>query len=90
MTSKSGKSGLSLDAEIFQDVEVQLAAHLGSGRLSVRALLDLEPGAVIDLDTPLDGQVELRLNGKVVARGEIVAVGDRFGIRITEAPKKAP
>lgn len=89
MTAKKQETGLSLDAEIFDDVEVQLVAQLGSGRLSVRALLDLQSGGVIDLDTPLDGEVELKLNGKTVARGEIVAVGDRFGIRITEAPKKA-
>lgn len=90
MTSKSEKTSLSLDAEIFQHVEVELVARLGSGRLSVRALLGLEAGAVINLDTPLDGQVALTLNGKTVAHGEIVTVGDRFGIRITEAPKTAP
>jgi flagellar motor switch protein FliN/FliY len=47
-------------------------------------LASLETGEVVALDTPLNGVVELSLNGKLVARGEIVAVGDKFGVRISE------
>jgi flagellar motor switch protein FliN len=73
---------VSLDADILGDVEVQLSAILGHGTISVRDLLDLEDGAVLNLDTPLDGMIDITLNGRIVARGEIVAVGDKFGVRI--------
>jgi flagellar motor switch protein FliN len=72
-----------IDAEIFNDVDVRLTAVLGHGTIAVRALLDLSNGSVIDLDTPLDGLVDLILNNHIVAQGEIVTVNDRFGIRIT-------
>jgi flagellar motor switch protein FliN len=75
---------VTLDADVFGDVDVQLQAVLGHGSISVRALLDLSEGGVLDLDTPLDGLVDLTLNGRIVARGEIVAVGDKFGIRIAK------
>jgi flagellar motor switch protein FliN len=72
-----------IDAEIFNDVDVRLTAVLGHGTIAVRALLDLSDGSVIGLDTPLDGLVDLILNNHVVAQGEIVTVNDRFGVRVT-------
>lgn len=79
-----GAPVITIDSELFGDVDVSVQAVLGQGRLTVRSLLDLREGALVDLDTPLDGVVDLNVNGKLVARGEIVAVGDRFGVRITE------
>jgi flagellar motor switch protein FliN len=73
-----------LNADIFSDVDVQLTAVLGHGILAVRALLDLTEGSIIDLDTPLDGLINLTLNNRVVAQGEIVTVNDRFGVRISK------
>lgn len=81
---RKGAPLVTLDAEIFRDVDVSLTAILGRGGLTVRTLLDLEEGSVVDLDTPLDGTIVLSLNDRPVARGELVAVGDHFGVRITE------
>ena len=81
--SRGGKAGLlSLDSELFADLSVKVTAILGQGSLSVRSMLDLADGSVVDLETPLDGLIDITVNGKVMAQGEIVAVGDKFGVRI--------
>ena len=73
-----------LDPEIFGDVKVELIASLGRGEMTVSELVNLASDMVIPLDTPLNGLVELKFKQRVVARGEIVSVGDQFGVRITE------
>jgi len=83
-SAAAGPSLLSLDSAIFQNVQVRLRASLGELEISVDELLKLKAGSVIELDQQLNDLVELRLNEAVVARGEIVAVGDRFGLRIVE------
>ena len=79
-----GGSLVHLDSSIFKDVHVDLKAKLGEAKLSVEELLALKPGSVVKLESQLSDLVELRLNASVVARGEIVAVGDHFGLRIVE------
>jgi flagellar motor switch protein FliN/FliY len=81
---KKGPPLVSLDAAILGDVDVRLSAILGHGSIAVRDLLELEDGSVLNLDTPLDGMIDVTLNGRIVARGEIVAVGDKFGVRIAK------
>jgi flagellar motor switch protein FliN len=84
--AKRGKAKpfLALDSEVLGDVEVQLIAMLGKGSMSVSQLLALEEGSIIGLETPLDGKIDLLLNDKLIAKGEIVAVDDHFGVRITQ------
>jgi flagellar motor switch protein FliN len=81
---KNHRPIVTLDADIFSDVDVNLCAILGRGTIAVRALLDLSEGSILDLDTPLDGTIDLVLNDRVIAQGEIVAVEDKFGVRITK------
>lgn len=73
-----------LDPGVLHDVDIGLIAVVGEGRMTVRELLELTSGSVIELDTPLDGRVELHLNGRVIALGELVAVKDKFGVRINQ------
>jgi flagellar motor switch protein FliN len=73
-----------LAERMIDHVEVELEAFVGSARLTVGELGALKPDAAITLDAALNRSVELRLNGAVVARGELVAVGDNFGVRLTE------
>lgn len=80
--SKSMAPAVTLDSEIFADLNVKVTAILGHGSLSVRSILDLSDGSVLDLDTPLDGLIDIAINGRIVAQGEIVAVDDKFGVRI--------
>jgi flagellar motor switch protein FliN len=75
---------VSLNDAVFKNVTVQLQAKLGRTELSVEDLLALRQGSILKLDSQLNDLVELRLNDAVVARGEIVAVDDSFGVRIVE------
>lgn len=75
---------LSAGSPLLGDVAVTLQARLGSVEMTLADLFALKPGSVIELATRLSEPVELYLNESLVARGEIVAVDDRFGIRIVE------
>ncbi len=70
--------------KLIETVAVELDAVLGHAGMTVGELTALKAGGVIALDAPLNRQVELRLNGVAVARGELVAVDDRFGVRIED------
>lgn len=83
-----GAEALSLDAAVLNEVPVTLRAKLGEATLSVAELLGLGEGSIVPLDRTLNDVIELRLNNAVVARGEIVAVGDRFAVRIVEIAGK--
>ena len=66
------------------DVGVKLTVELGSCQMPMRDLLQLAPGSVVQLDKASDAPVDLYVSGKLFARGEVVVVEGRIGIRITE------
>ncbi len=66
------------------DVPVSLTIELGSCELPMREVLQLAAGSVVQLDKPADAPVELSVNGKLIARGEVVVIEERFGVKITE------
>ncbi len=66
------------------DVPVSLTIELGSCQLPMKEVLQLNIGSVVQLDKPADAPVELSVNGKLIAHGEVVVVEDRFGVKITE------
>ncbi|WP_432830410.1 flagellar motor switch protein FliN [Dactylosporangium sp. CA-092794] len=70
--------------DLLHDVEMEVTAELGRTRMSVRELLSLAPGAVIELDRAAGGPADLLVNGRLIARGEVVVIDENFGIRITE------
>lgn len=65
-------------------VEVSLAAHVGTLTLSIERLFALKPNDVVSMNELLDEPLTLTLNGRAVARAELVAVDDHFGVRILE------
>lgn len=69
---------------LVEDVKVKLDARLGGADISIAELFALKRDSVLALDAALDAPIELRLGGKVVALGQLVAVDDRFGLRVTE------
>jgi len=69
---------------IVLDVPVSLTIELGGCQLPMREVLQLNIGSVVQLDKPADAPVELSVNGKLIARGEVVVIEDRFGVKITE------
>lgn len=70
--------------ELLSDVEMGVTAELGRTRLSIRDLLSLQPGSIVELDRAAGSPVDLLVNGTLVARGEVVVIDEEFGIRITE------
>jgi flagellar motor switch protein FliN len=70
--------------ELLNDVEMGVTAELGRRRMTVRDLLALTPGSVIELDRAAGSPVDVLVNGTVIARGEVVVIDEEFGIRISE------
>ena len=66
------------------DVPVSLTIELGGCQLPMREVLQLNIGSVVQLDKAADAPVELSVNGKLIARGEVVVIEDRYGVKITE------
>jgi flagellar motor switch protein FliN len=70
--------------DILMDVPVGVTIELGSSKVPMREVLQLSVGSVVQLEKMADEPVELHVNQKLVARGEVVVVDNRFGIKITE------
>lgn len=78
------RMGRMLDPAVLGSLTIDVTAQLGRGTMTIDELARLGAGEVVRLDTPLNGVIDLTLNGALVARGEIVAIDDRFGVRVTE------
>jgi flagellar motor switch protein FliN/FliY len=70
--------------ELILDVPVTLSMELGRTRISIRDLLQLNKGSVVKLDRPAGEPLDVLVNGCLIARGEVVVVNERFGLRITQ------
>ena len=69
---------------MLRDVEMEVTCELGRTRMTVRQLLALAPGDVVELDRLAGAPADLLVNGTLLARGEVVVVDENFGVRITE------
>ena len=76
--------------DIILDVPVKLAVELGSCQMPMREVLELTVGSVVQLDKVADEPVQLSVNRKLVARGEVVVVENQFGIKIIELVGSTP
>jgi flagellar motor switch protein FliN/FliY len=75
------------DLEAVFDVPVQVSAVLGRSRMEVGDLLNLGPGAIIELDRKVGEAIDIYVNNRLVARGEVVLVEDKLGVTMTEIIK---
>jgi flagellar motor switch protein FliN/FliY len=75
-----GQRGL----EMLHGVDMEVTVELGRTRMTVRDLLALSPGAVLELDRAAGSPADLLVNGRLIARGEVVVVDEDFGLRVTE------
>lgn len=80
--AKGGSVGDNL--RLLYDVEMTLSAEIGRAKLPVRQVLELVPGAVIELDRVAGSPADLMVNGRLIARGEVVVIDEDYGLRITE------
>ncbi|MCL2541352.1 MAG: flagellar motor switch protein FliN [Nocardioidaceae bacterium] len=70
--------------EMLHGVDMEVTVELGRTRMTVRDLLALTPGAVLELDRAAGSPADLLVNGRLVARGEVVVIDEDFGLRVTE------
>lgn len=82
--SGSSKNAIDKDFSLIKDVKVSLTAFIGESQLSVEELFSLKQGSVVTLNKELNEAIDLFINEKLVAKGNIVAVKDSYGIEITE------
>lgn len=83
-TSMSSPQESPHNLEVLFDIPVQLSVELGSCQLPMKEVLQLAVGSVVQLDKEAEAPVDLYVNEKLVARGEVVVVDDHFGIKVTE------
>jgi flagellar motor switch protein FliN/FliY len=70
--------------ELILDIPVQLTVELGRTKISIRNLLQLAHGSVVELDGLAGEPMDVLINGTLIAQGEVVVVNDKFGIRLTD------
>ena len=80
----TGLNGKPLDLDFILDIPLQVTVEVGRTRMLIQELLQLGKGSVIELNKLLGEPFEVLVNHKLVARGEVVVVNDRFGIRLTD------
>lgn len=71
------------DVGLLADVRVEVTVELGRATLPLRTLLSMTPGSVLELDRTADAPVDVLVNGRLVARGEVVVVEGEIGVRIS-------
>lgn len=83
-------TALATNFRLLQDVDVKLTVEIGSTSLSLRDLLALGEESVIELDRDANELLDIFVNGTLIGRGEVVTVGEKFGVRMTElvSPEK--
>jgi flagellar motor switch protein FliN len=78
---------IAADLEAVFDVPVQVSAVLGRSKMDVGELLKLGPGTVLELDRRVGEAIDIYVNNRLVARGEVVLVEDKLGVTMTEILK---
>jgi flagellar motor switch protein FliN/FliY len=79
-TEKTGAENL----KVLENIEVELTVEVGRAEITIRDLLRLNEGSVIELDRLAGDPLDILVNGTKIARGEVVMIGERFGVRFGE------
>ena len=80
----SATRGQGAELDTILDIPITLSVEIGKSRLSIRNLLQLNQGSVVELDRVAGEPVDVLINGMLVAHGEVVVVNDKMGIRLTD------
>ena len=70
--------------DLLHDVDMEVTVELGRTTMPIRDLLALQPGMVVEIDRAAGGPIDVLVNGRLIACGEVVVIDEEFGIRITE------
>ena len=82
--SETKERGSTENLRVLENIEVKLTVEVGSTEIKIRDLLRLNEGSVVELDRLAGDPLDILANGTTIAKGEVVMVGERFGIRFTE------
>jgi|TARA_R100000005_G_scaffold84289_2_gene52361 flagellar motor switch protein FliN/FliY len=80
----SGGAGGEINFDLLLDVPVTLSVEIGRTRMSIKDLLALNQGALVELDREVNAPLDLMVNGTLIARGEVVELEGRFGLRLID------
>jgi flagellar motor switch protein FliN/FliY len=69
---------------LILDVPLELSVEIGRTKMQVKDILDLRNGSIVELDKQAGDPVDIFVNGRILARGDVVVINDNFGVRITE------
>ncbi|MDD2466592.1 MAG: flagellar motor switch protein FliN [Desulfobulbus sp.] len=86
---RSGFDNYSRELEFLYDVPLQVSVEVGRARILLKDLLQMGEGYVVELDKLAGEPLDLYVNSRLIARGEAVKVGDKFGIKLTEVVSQA-
>jgi len=89
LTPSANTSGQKLEEDVFNRIPVTVSVELGRCQVSLKDVFELSDGAIVELDRLVGEPLDLVVNGQVIAQGEVVAVDNNYGLRIT-AIKSAP
>lgn len=84
-----GGAGAVPNVAMILDVPMEVTVELGRTRRRVREILSMTPGSVVELDRQAGEPVDILVNGKLLARGEVVVIDENFGVRISEVVSRA-
>ena len=89
-TEQDAIEGTTANLKRLENIEVQLTVEVGGTKISIGDLLKLNDGSVVELDRLAGEHLDILVNGTLLARGEVVLVGERLGIRFSEivSPEK--
>lgn len=79
-----GKASMMNELDMILDIPVQMAVELGRTKITIKNLLQLAHGSVVELDAMAGEPMSVFVNGTLIAQGEVVVVNDKFGIRLTD------
>jgi flagellar motor switch protein FliN/FliY len=70
------------DLEFIRDIPVQFSVELGRTKISIKSLLQLAQGSIVELDAAAGDLMDILVNGTIIAKGEVVVVNEKFGVRL--------
>ena len=82
--SPAGNAGMMNELDMILDIPVQITVELGRTKITIKNLLQLAHGSVVELDAMAGEPMDVMVNGTLIAQGEVVVVNDKFGIRLTD------
>jgi len=81
---RTGSDSVMNELDVILDIPVQLSVELGRTKITIKNLLQLAHGSVVELDALAGEPMDVLVNGTLIAQGEVVVVNDKFGIRLTD------